>query len=238
MAWCPNCGDGYREDAKVCGWCGEALIPGPMPEREPEPRTGQFSGWELLCKVRATDQIALITGVLEGAQVPYMTWDQGAGQYLRIVMGLNAFGQEIYVPEDQLSQARDLLRAYYAARPTARIFEDDPAALSAAAEWDDLDAPAAWAEAWRRQAAETAGDEPAWQPGEEVGSLEDAAADTLEEAAQTAGRNWRTLPWLLLSLYWVIALLALAVGRVSTPVTAALLVLGGALTMLFARGTK
>ena len=209
MAWCPNCGDGYREDAKVCGWCGEALIPGPMPRQEPEPRTGQFAGWQQLCKVRATAQIALVTGVLEGADIPYMTWDRGAGQYLRIVMGLNAFGQEIYVPEDRLSQARELLRAYCQAWPTAMIFQDDPAALAAAAERDELEDPEALPYP----------DEPAFS----------------EEPAQGQAEAYRLLPGLLLGLYWVIALLALAGGRVSTAAAAVLLAVGAAGTIWFFR---
>ena len=217
MAWCPNCGDGYREDARVCGWCGETLIPGPMPQTQPPETTGQFSGWQQLCKVRSTAQIALITGLLEGAQVPYMTWDPGAGQYLRIVMGLNAFGQEIYVPEDRLDQARGLLRAYIRAGPEAMIFEDpgtfEPL-LSQAGE-DDLP-----------------------QDGPEAELPEDGFAE-YEPPAEEAPRPeaaWRTLPGLLLGLYWVVVLLALAVGRVSQAVVWVLLVLGAVGTVWFFRG--
>lgn len=132
MAWCPNCGDGYREDVTHCGWCGAALIPGEMPQEAARTPTAQLEGWKQLCRVGNPTHVSLILGVLQGADIPVLAWDEGLGQYLRIVLGSNALGQDILVPEDRWPEARDLLSAYYQARPSAMIFEDDDEAAAQA----------------------------------------------------------------------------------------------------------
>lgn len=141
MAWCPNCGDGFRDDLTRCGWCGAALRPGQRPDpalTAPDPGV-----LVPLCRLQSNTQIALITSILRGADIPFAARDEGSGEYLRILTGGNAFGQCICVPAAFYVQARDVLTAYYAARPDAMIFEDDPEAVEAARLADQLPDPPA-----------------------------------------------------------------------------------------------
>jgi len=54
----------------------------------------------------------LLCGILEEEKIPFMIKERGSGEMVRIITGFSMFGCDIYVPEELLEQASDLLDAY------------------------------------------------------------------------------------------------------------------------------
>ncbi len=53
-----------------------------------------------------------LLGILSTAGIPAYRMDSGSGQYLKIVMGYNVYGQDIYVDADQFDKAQELASEY------------------------------------------------------------------------------------------------------------------------------
>lgn len=52
---------------------------------------------------------AMIENILEEAEIPVMRKYPETGQYLHFFMGKSIYGVELYVPAEQLNQAKDLV---------------------------------------------------------------------------------------------------------------------------------
>lgn len=63
-------------------------------------------GWELLETVRNNEELAIIRGILDAAEIPYMVKERGSGSYVKIVFGFSNFGTDIFVPAAALEEAR------------------------------------------------------------------------------------------------------------------------------------
>jgi hypothetical protein len=119
MSWCPHCKTEYIPGVDRCADCG-ALLVDTLPPEPAENSTEPV--W--LTAVTTNDEIALLTGLLDSADIPYYGLDRGTGGYLRIVMGRSIFEQDIYVAADRYDEARTLLQAYRSRHPVM-VFEDD-----------------------------------------------------------------------------------------------------------------
>ena len=69
-------------------------------------------GIVLLTSVHDEVEKNLICGILEEEEIPFLVKDRGSGEAVRILAGFSMFGCDIYVPEELLEQASELLDAY------------------------------------------------------------------------------------------------------------------------------
>ena len=62
-------------------------------------------GLELLMTVFDPAELAVVTSILDGAEIPYLAKDRGAGGTMKIIAGYSVFGTDIFVRADQLDDA-------------------------------------------------------------------------------------------------------------------------------------
>ncbi len=108
MPYCPQCGDEFRPGFDWCPVCRVPLV-----DALPEPEPPQPLDPVPLRKVRDKSQLALVTGLLREAQIPFYTLDEGAGGYLQLVMGFSVYDQIIYVNRPDYEAASRCLAEYY-----------------------------------------------------------------------------------------------------------------------------
>ena len=69
-------------------------------------------GVALLTTVHGEVEKNLLCGILEEEEIPFLVKDRGSGEAVRILAGFSMFGCDVYVPEELLEQATELLEAY------------------------------------------------------------------------------------------------------------------------------
>ncbi|MBR7111792.1 MAG: DUF2007 domain-containing protein [Clostridia bacterium] len=65
-------------------------------------------GLSLLCTLYDDVSLCMTEEVLREADIPYLKKDRGGGSAIRLIMGSNPHGTDIYVPEDLLDTAKAL----------------------------------------------------------------------------------------------------------------------------------
>jgi hypothetical protein len=63
----------------------------------------------LLTTAHGNEELAAIVALLRAADIPFRTAEQGAGDVVRVIAGYNMYGTAIYVHEEHLETARELL---------------------------------------------------------------------------------------------------------------------------------
>jgi Protein of unknown function (DUF2007). len=64
---------------------------------------------KLLVKTSDRTTLALIESTLKENNIPYIMKDKGTGGYLKIITGASIYDTEIYVSDNDLEKARDLV---------------------------------------------------------------------------------------------------------------------------------
>ena len=64
---------------------------------------------DLLTTVRDNAMLAMIRGLLDDAEIPYLVRERGSGGVVRMVTGISWFGTDIFVPTDALEEAKELI---------------------------------------------------------------------------------------------------------------------------------
>lgn len=85
------------------------LFPNEQPGYTPD-------GSVLIATVFDPLRTAIIKGILESENIPYLIRERGAGASLGIIMGTNYLGTDIYVPESFYERGMELI---------APLFEDE-----------------------------------------------------------------------------------------------------------------
>ena len=115
-AYCPTCLAEYREGFDVCADDGTVLLPGPVPAPEEEtdaperPRIQTGARWQKLMDIGNEEHARLLAGRLESEGIPvtlspdrlYEFYGPGTGAVLGQAI-------ELYVPEDQILRARQVI---------------------------------------------------------------------------------------------------------------------------------
>ncbi len=68
-------------------------------------------GLELLTTVYDNVQLAVVRSLLEGAGIPFLAKERGAGGSVKIIAGFSMFGTDIYVRKEDLEAAAELLKS-------------------------------------------------------------------------------------------------------------------------------
>ncbi len=80
--------------------------------------------WSVLDEVGGTLIAELLKGLLEAQGIPVVLSQEGAGHYA-YAMSIGSLGQvQILVPDDRLTEARQILADYYAGKYENQDFED------------------------------------------------------------------------------------------------------------------
>ena len=69
-------------------------------------------GMALLTTTHDNIELSILQSILEGEKIPYAIYDRGSGGVMRIIAGYSVMGTDIFVPEEVLEQATELLDAY------------------------------------------------------------------------------------------------------------------------------
>lgn len=78
-------------------------------------KENKAAGPVLLLTARDDCELGIIRCLLEENGVPFLTRDRESGNYMRILMGSNIFGTDIFVNEEDFERARELLDGIFAA---------------------------------------------------------------------------------------------------------------------------
>ena len=111
MPWCPKCLVKYDEEwVNTCADChvplvDELHIQSEMPQNFPPHDLGEPV---LLIALDDAFEANMLLGLLQEQKIPAFKKGRGAGGYFDIMMGVNSFGTDIYVPQQLLTQAREL----------------------------------------------------------------------------------------------------------------------------------
>jgi len=68
-------------------------------------------GAALLVTVYDNVELSMVRSLLEAENIPYMIRERGSGSAVKIVMGISAFGSDVYVPASKLEEATDAIAA-------------------------------------------------------------------------------------------------------------------------------
>ena len=69
-------------------------------------------GLELLMTVYDPAELMVAQSVLKDAEIPFLCKDRGSGGMMKIIAGYSVMGTDIFVPEEVLEHATELLDAY------------------------------------------------------------------------------------------------------------------------------
>lgn len=110
MPWCPDCRTEYREGFENCSDCGARLV-GQLPVESPaEVESEQSNSAEaFLISVADGMQADILESKLKFYGVPVRRKYKESGDYLTVYMGATPFGIDLYVPQELLEQASELI---------------------------------------------------------------------------------------------------------------------------------
>ena len=80
------------------------------------------SGFAVLTTVFSNEELLVVKGILESADIPFLAKSRGAGGAVGVIMGFNMYGTDIFVREEDLEAAEQL----FGTEPEAEDLEIDP----------------------------------------------------------------------------------------------------------------
>ena len=80
------------------------------------------SGFAVLTTVFSNEELLVVKGILESADIPFLAKARGAGGAVGVIMGFNMYGTDIFVREEDLEAAERL----FGAEPLTEEEEIDP----------------------------------------------------------------------------------------------------------------
>ena len=66
-------------------------------------------GQKLLCTVYSTAELSVLRSILEGAEIPYLLKERGAGGASKVIIGFSICGTDVFVPESVYEDALALI---------------------------------------------------------------------------------------------------------------------------------
>ena len=81
-----------------------------------------IGGFAVLTTVFSNEELLVVKGILESADIPFLAKARGAGGAVGVIMGFNMYGTDIFVREEDLEAAEQL----FGAEPLTEEEEIDP----------------------------------------------------------------------------------------------------------------
>ena len=119
MPWCPECKTEYCEGYSICDGCHVPLVdelpdlPEVVPEPEPEWPPVDLGEPVLLITLDNIVEAKMLMAFLREQQIPIQVKGNNRGGYLGTSMGANGFNTEIYVPQQLLTLAQEMLETIH-----------------------------------------------------------------------------------------------------------------------------
>ena len=66
-------------------------------------------GWTLLITVYDRSQLMILESILRDAEIPCLAKERGGGTAVKVITGYSMFGTDLFVPEEMLRVARELI---------------------------------------------------------------------------------------------------------------------------------
>ena len=114
MPWCPKCKAEYREEFEMCSACDVKLV------EQLEPEHDEHEEWVFLINVADGVEADLVEGFIKSGNIPVLRNYKGAGDYLKIYMGMSHLGVDLLVPLSRLEEAKEMI----ASKPV-EIFDEE-----------------------------------------------------------------------------------------------------------------
>lgn len=119
MPWCPKCEEEYIEGVKNCSVCNENLIIKPQLsiEDKVQKQAPQFFNSDVfLFDTDNQVDFSLTTNALMREGIPFKVLEKGSGQYVRIYLGFNVTGKEVYVAKHDYEHASEICTTILSAK--------------------------------------------------------------------------------------------------------------------------
>ncbi len=125
MPNCPKCESEYREGYERCSECNLELVPELQKIQGKEyNKENSVSKWVFLINVLKDYELVNIQSILEANGIISMSQTKGSGEYIRIRMGLTYHGFNLFVPEDSLEEAREIINSFYESNNKESLYDD------------------------------------------------------------------------------------------------------------------
>lgn len=106
MPWCPKCRTEYENGFKTCNDCNADLVD----ELEQDKDDTDVNTKEVfLVSIANSIEAEIVATLLASYNIPVIKRYREAGGYLEIYMGGSTFGVDLFVPEDLLAKAKDII---------------------------------------------------------------------------------------------------------------------------------
>lgn len=127
MPFCPDCRYEYEPHVTVCPDCGAALID-KLPEAASDTAENDYV---LLTKV-SEREVASLEAFLKSEGFHVVPFFDHEGAVMRMYAGRSCFGASLYVPKDELPDAKEALTAFHRAPDWSDVdFDEDTEAEAA-----------------------------------------------------------------------------------------------------------
>ena len=83
------------------------------------------SGFAVLTTVFSNEELLVVKGILESADIPFLAKARGAGGAVGVIMGFNMYGTDIFVREEDLEAAEQLFGAELEAEEAAEDIDPE-----------------------------------------------------------------------------------------------------------------
>lgn len=67
------------------------------------------AGQAYLCTVYSSPELAVLRSLLDGAEIPYLLKERGAGSASKVIIGFSVCGTDVFVPESAYEEASALI---------------------------------------------------------------------------------------------------------------------------------
>lgn len=115
-AHCPTCGAEYRPGFDTCADDGTPLVPGPVPEKVPDPASAPNApplpvNWEAIAEFSELESAILLAGRLEAEGIEARFFPEDVYEYYgRGTHRLFGRAIQVLVPEHRVLEAQEIIR--------------------------------------------------------------------------------------------------------------------------------
>jgi|LSQX01.3.fsa_nt_gb hypothetical protein len=107
MPWCPECKIEYRDGIDKCNECGHVIVE-KIEIENPEP---DYKNMKEAFLITADNSINadIIEAILKDNNIPVLRKYREAGGYMMVFMGGTIYGVDLYVPQQLLDKAKEVI---------------------------------------------------------------------------------------------------------------------------------
>lgn len=109
MPFCPVCKAEYRQGFHTCSNCKAELVTALKHNVASQEDANKAEKWVFLAETPNENEATIIESYLQSNEISSLKKYKGNGEVLKIYTGFSSLGIELFVPQSQFQQAKDLL---------------------------------------------------------------------------------------------------------------------------------